>query len=80
MYIEIITPDKRLYTGEVHRVKLPGTQGYFEILNNHAPIISTLEKGQIKVTDVDNKITLIDITGGLVEAKNNKIVVLAENQ
>ncbi len=80
MYIEIITPDKKLYTGEINRVKLPGTKGYFEILNNHAPIISTLEKGQIKVTDVNNKITLIDITGGLVETKNNKIVVLAENQ
>ena len=80
MYIEIITPDKKLYTGEINRVKLPGTKGYFEILNNHAPIISTLEKGQIKVTDVNNKITLIDITGGLVETKNNKIVVLTENQ
>lgn len=80
MYLEIITPDKKLYTGEINRIKLPGTKGYFEILTNHAPIISTLEKGQIKVTDVNNKVILIDIAGGLVETKNNKIVVLAENK
>lgn len=77
MYIEVITPDKKLYAGEIKRVKLPGTKGQFEILKNHAAIISTLEKGQIKVTDLNNKVILIDITGGLVETKNNKIIVLA---
>jgi F-type H+-transporting ATPase subunit epsilon len=79
MYIEVVTPDKKLYAGEIKRVNLPGTMGNFEILNNHAPIISTLEKGQIKVTDLNNQVTLINITGGLVEAKSNKIIVLAES-
>jgi F-type H+-transporting ATPase subunit epsilon len=79
MYIEIITPDKKLYAGEIKRVKLPGTMGSFEILNNHAPIISTLEKGEVKVTDMTDKITLLNIDGGLVETKDNKIIVLAES-
>jgi len=79
MYIEIITPDKKLYAGEIRRVNLPGTMGQFEILNNHAPIISTLEKGEVKVTDMNNRIILIKINGGLVETKDNKIIVLAES-
>ncbi|MGV8091992.1 MAG: ATP synthase F1 subunit epsilon [Mangrovibacterium sp.] len=79
MYIEIITPDKKLYAGEIKRVKLPGTMGSFEILNNHAPIISTLEKGEVRVTDMTDKITRINIDGGLVETKDNKIIVLAES-
>lgn len=79
MYIEVITPDKKLYAGEIKLVKLPGTMGSFEILKNHAPIISTLEKGEIKIKGMHNEITLIDIDGGLVESKDNRIIVLAES-
>ncbi len=78
MYIEVITPEKRLYAGEVKLVRLPGTLGSFEILKNHAPIISTLEKGKIRIKDRHNEIILIDIDGGLVESKNNRVIVLAE--
>jgi F-type H+-transporting ATPase subunit epsilon len=76
MDIEILTPDKKLYTGKIKLVKLPGTSGSFEILNNHAPIISTLEKGQIKIIDLNNEVQFFDISTGVVEASNDKIVVL----
>jgi len=76
MEIEILTPDKRLYSGKIKLVKLPGTMGSFEILKNHAPIISTLEKGQIKIIDINNEVEFFDISEGVVETTNDKIVVL----
>ncbi|MHA7112516.1 ATP synthase F1 subunit epsilon [Sunxiuqinia elliptica] len=79
MFIEIITPSKKIYTGEISLVKLPGAKGSFEILENHAPIISTLEKGTIKVVDKDKQTHFFDVDGGVVETKSNKIIVLAES-
>jgi F-type H+-transporting ATPase subunit epsilon len=79
MLLEIITPDKRIYSGKVKLVKLPGTKGAFEILNNHAPIISSLEKGTIKVIEEDGKEILFEVDGGVAENKDNKIIVLAES-
>ena len=79
MLLEIISPDKKLYSGEADLIQVPGSKGSFEILKNHAPIISTLEKGQIKIVASDGKKTTFDIDGGVIEAKNNKIIVLAEN-
>jgi F-type H+-transporting ATPase subunit epsilon len=76
MELEILTPDKKLYSGKIKLVKLPGTDGSFEILKNHAPIISTLEKGQIKIIDINNELEFFDISDGVVEVFNNKIVVL----
>ena len=78
MHLEIITPDKKLYSGEVILVQVPGTKGSFEILNNHAPIISTLEKGTIKTEATSGKQDFIDIQGGVIEAKANNIIILAE--
>lgn len=78
MHLEIITPEKTVYTGEVEAVKLPGAEGSFGILNNHAPLIATLKKGTVKVTDVTKKIENFVINGGVVEVLNNKIIVLAE--
>jgi F-type H+-transporting ATPase subunit epsilon len=75
--LEIITPEKRLFDGKVKLVKVPGASGSFEILNNHAPIISTLTKGTIKViTETDQK-ELIEIESGIVEVKANNISILA---
>jgi F-type H+-transporting ATPase subunit epsilon len=75
--LEIITPEKKLFDGKVKLVKVPGASGSFEILNNHAPIISTLTKGTIKViTETDQK-QLIDIDSGIVEVKANSISILA---
>ena len=79
MLLEIISPDKKLYSGEADLIQLPGSKGSFEILKNHAPIISTLEKGQIKIVAPDGNLTTFDIDGGVIEVKNNKIIVLAEN-
>jgi F-type H+-transporting ATPase subunit epsilon len=78
MHLEIITPEKTVYTGEVEAVKLPGAEGSFGILNNHAPLIATLKKGTVKVTDAAKKVENFVINGGVVEVLNNKIIVLAE--
>jgi len=78
MHLEIISPDKKLYSGEVSLVKLPGTKGSFEIMNNHAPIVSTLGKGKIKITDANKKSEYIEINGGVVEVQKNQIIILAE--
>ena len=79
MTIEILTPDKKIFEGEATGVNLPGTSGFFEILNHHAPIISTLEDGKVIVRHgVNVKEDVFFIKGGVVEASNNKVVVLAE--
>ena len=78
MTLEIITPEKELFTGEVTSVKFPGTNGGFEILNNHAPIISTLGKGEIRVITTDKNTEKFEINGGVIEMQNNKIIVLAD--
>jgi F-type H+-transporting ATPase subunit epsilon len=78
MLLEIIAPDQNLYSGEVDLVQVPGSKGSFEILRNHAPIISTLEEGRIKIVDTKGGTTFFEVNGGVVEVKNNKIIVLAE--
>ena len=78
MKLEIITPEKKMFDGEVNSVKFPGTNGEFEILNNHAPIVSTLCAGKIRVIDINKNIEKFDIKGGVIEMQNNKIIVLAE--
>ncbi len=79
MYLEIITPEKMLFTGEITIIKLPGTLGSFEIMKNHAPIISTLTFGKIKVKEANGIISYFEIKGGLVEVSNNKVKVLVES-
>ena len=78
MNLEIITPEKQVFSGEVTSVKFPGTTGEFEILNNHAPIISTLSEGEIRVITSGNNTERFSINGGVIEMQNNKIIVLAE--
>lgn len=77
MTLEIITPEKEIFKGEVNAVTLPGTSGEFEILNQHASIISTLTTGKIKVTMPDKKTEKFNINGGVIEMQENKIIVLA---
>ena len=79
MYLEIITPDKRIFEGEINLVQLPGSKGSFTLLKNHAPIISTLEKGIIKVQDITGKEFHFNIGGGVIENVSNKVVVLVES-
>jgi len=78
MLLDILTPEKLLFEGKIKSVKLPGTNGEFEILNNHAPIISTLSKGEICVTNTNNDKEKFNINGGVIEMQNNKIIVLAD--
>lgn len=78
MFLEIITPDKKVFSGEVMRVQVPGSKGSFEVLNNHAPIISTISKGKVKVTDKQG-VKSFDVQGGVVEVLKNKIIILAES-
>ena len=80
MFLEIVTPDEKVFEGEVKLVQLPGTTGSFEILNNHSPIISTLKNGKIKITDSANETQHFEIKSGVVEMQNNKIIVLAETK
>ncbi len=77
MHLEIITPEKNIYSGEVSLVNLPGSDGSFGILENHAPIISTLKAGTIKVVENDKEL-FFDVKGGVIEMSKNKIIVLAE--
>ena len=78
MHLEIITPDKTVYQGEVEYVQLPGSEGSFGILKNHAPIIASLGKGELNFTDNKNQKQSMNINGGVVEVLNNKVSVLAE--
>ena len=78
MILEIITPEKQVFSGEVTSVQFPGINGGFEILNNHAPIISTLGKGEIRIITTDKNTKKFDINGGVLEMQNNKSIVLAD--
>jgi F-type H+-transporting ATPase subunit epsilon len=78
MELEIMTPEKNVFKGEVNSVLLPGITGKFEVLNGHAPIISSLQKGKIRVINAENKTENFNIQGGVIEIQNNKIIVLAE--
>ena len=78
MHLEIITPDKKIFTGDVTSVIVPGTLGQFEILKDHAPIISTLQNGKVKVKNKEG-VKYFEIKGGVVENLKNKIVILAES-
>jgi len=79
MFLEIITPDKKIYEGEIKRIRLPGSQGLFEILKNHAPIISTLDKGIIRVIDENDRRLTFEVNGGIIENKDNTVIVLLES-
>lgn len=78
MLLEIISPEKKIYQGNVKLVQVPGSKGSFQILNNHAPIVSTLDKGSIKILTDKWKEIFFEIKGGIVEVNKNVITVLAE--
>ena len=78
MKLEIITPSSTLFTGEVSLVQLPGLDGLFEILPSHAPLVSALKEGCVKVEDNQNEPQFFDIRGGVVEVSHDKVLVLAE--
>ena len=75
--LKIVSPEKVVFQGDVESVLLPGTLGSFEILNDHAPIISSLEVGKVEYTTQEGKQTL-DIQGGFVECKKNEVSLCVE--
>ncbi len=78
MKLEILTPDKKLFEGEIRSVTVPGTMGSFEVLKDHAPIISTLEDGKVIIRTIEKSEEVILIKGGVIEVLDNHIMVLAE--
>ena len=78
MLLEILTPEKKLYSGEVQGVQLPGIDGLFEILDKHAPLVSALGEGKVKVLQKGLAPETYVIQGGFVEVINNKATVLVE--
>ena len=91
MYLEIVTPEASLVAGEVESVTLPGSEGEFQMLNNHAPVVSVLQQGKVKfkgnptiAEGFESKFTkegdnwVMPITSGTVEMNNNKVIVLAD--
>lgn len=78
MHVDIITPDTTLYSGEVTLVQLPGKDGSFEILNQHAPLIAVLKAGKIRLLDKNKQEILFSVKGGVVEVNANKILILSE--
>lgn len=77
MNVEIITPDKELFNGEASSVVVPGTDGLLGILNNHAPLISSLTVGTVKLATSEGEKTF-EVKGGVVEVLKNKVMILAE--
>ena len=78
MTLEILTPESKLFDGDIYGIQLPGIAGSFEILNKHAPIVAALGKGNIKVLKTKTDTVSYSIQSGFVEVINNKTTVLVE--
>jgi F-type H+-transporting ATPase subunit epsilon len=78
MLLDIITPDSKLYSGNVTSLVLPGIDGELGVLNNHAPLITALKKGTISIIKESGEKESFETKGGIVEVLNNKVIVLAE--
>jgi F-type H+-transporting ATPase subunit epsilon len=79
MKIEIITPDQKVFEGDIKSVRVPGQKGSFQVLNDHAPIVSTLDNGPVIIVDPSGVETRYIIDGGVIEVKMNRIILLAES-
>lgn len=78
MTLEILTPEKKIFSGDVYGVQLPGIDGMFEILEKHAPLVSALKGGRLKILKDKTSTSLYTIQGGFVEVLNNRATVLVE--
>jgi F-type H+-transporting ATPase subunit epsilon len=79
MKIEIITPDQKVYEGDIKSVRVPGSKGSFQVLKDHAPIVSTLDSGPVIIADNSGNTKKFIINGGVIEVKMNRIILLAES-
>ena len=78
MTLEILTPEKKIFSGDVYGVQLPGISGLFEILDKHAPMVSALKAGKLKILKDKNSTVIYTIQGGFAEVLKNKTTVLVE--
>ena len=78
MTLEILTPETKLYSGEIYGIQLPGIAGSFEVLDKHAPLVAALKKGNIKVLKTKTDAISYTIESGFVEVLHNKTTVLVE--
>ena len=78
MHVEIVTHDQKVFAGEVTSAQFPGSAGSFQVLDNHAPLISTLDRGRIVLRMANQTERVIVVDGGVVEVSHNQVVVLAE--
>lgn len=78
MHLEILTPEKKIFEGDVTAVTFPGEDGSFQVLDNHAPLISLLKEGVVEYKSVKEASNNVAITGGVVEVLKNKVIVLAD--
>ena len=79
IFVEIITPSKSAYKGEVLSIKVPGTMGNFQVLFNHAPLLSSLEIGKIQIEDATGQHIEYATSGGTIEVRDNKVLILADS-
>lgn len=75
---DIVTPDKKVFSGEIQSIQVPGSSGSFEVLYNHAPIVSTLMDGKIRIRTAEGSTEMYNTFGGVIEVQNNKVSVLLE--
>ena len=78
MVLEIVTPDSKVFDGEITSITLPGIEGSFQILNNHAPVVSALGTGKL-IIETSSETIEFNLDGGVIEMNNNKVIVLAES-
>lgn len=78
IFLEIISPSKTVFQGQVSSITVPGIVGSFQILKNHAPLVSTLDIGELKIK-IDDKFQYFAISGGTIEINNNKVLILADS-
>jgi len=76
--LQIVTPNRVVFQGDATSLSAPGVQGGFQVLSNHAPLLSSLEVGELRVKGVDGRDSAYATSGGFVEVKDNTVVVLAE--
>ncbi|MBK8493808.1 MAG: ATP synthase F1 subunit epsilon [Ferruginibacter sp.] len=78
MILEILTPEQKIFSGDVYGVQLPGIAGLFEVLDKHAPLVSALKAGNLKILNDKTQTTSYTIKSGFVEVLHNKTTVLVE--
>lgn len=78
MHLEILTPEKKVFEGEVVIATFPGVDGFFQVMDNHAPLVSLLKEGTVEYGGKDKSRSTVTITGGVVEVLNNKAILLAD--